>query len=180
MNLKIVLKLIFNYKITQTFWNKTPAPNNLDSDPSDSPCNSHLSGSGFLSAVTFLSACTLCQMLFRPPLSHTFLMVSSGTSRLGFLQIHDTLTLAITPNVMVPTVIWKIGMKLLITREAVSLLPAACEHSHFSDSKCPGVTCDPMYTGPISMSPAPPHLEFLSTHWPWCSHSRLQCHPRRW
>lgn len=76
----------------------------MNSDPPDPPCNSHLSSSGFLSAVTLLSACILCQMLSRPPLSNTFHMGSCGTFRLGFLQIHDTLTLAITPNVMVPTV----------------------------------------------------------------------------
>lgn len=176
MNLKIVLKLFFNYKITQTLKTKPHPQITWIQMPQTFFCNSHLSGSGFFSAVTFLSACTLCQMLSRPLLSNTFSYVPCGTPRLRFLQICDILTLAITPNAMVPTVIQKIGMKLLITTEAVSLLPFS-DQSHFSDSKCPGVTSDPTYIVSISVSPAPLCLEFLSTHWPWelsrycCAHT---------
>lgn len=66
-------------------------------------------------------------MLSRPTLDNTFRTVSRGTFRLGFLHIRDALTLAITPNGMVPTVIQKIGMKPIVVTEAVSLLPVSPE-----------------------------------------------------
>lgn len=178
--MKIVLKLFFNYKITQTLKTKPHPQITWIQMPQTFFCNSHLSGSGFFSVVTFLSACTLCQMLSRPLLSNTFHMVPCGTPRLVFLQICDTLTLAITPNAMVPTVIQKIGMKLLITTEAVSLLPFS-DQSHFSDSNALESQVILPTQGPFLCLQLLSAWNFYQLIGPGSSaDTRLKCHPRRW
>lgn len=106
--------------------------------------------------------------------------VPCGTPRLVFLQICDTLTLAITPNAMVPTVIQKIGMKLLITTEAVSLLPFS-DQSHFSDSNALESQVILPTQGPFLCLQLLSAWNFYQLIGPGSSaDTRLKCHPRRW
>lgn len=125
MNLKLVLKLFFNYKIAQTLKTKPQSQITWIQILRLSLQFTPLRIWVFFSCHLPFCLHTLpnaVQATSEQHISYGFMC----NLRLGFLKICDTLTLAITPNVMVPTVIQKIGMKL-ITIQAVSLLPATCE-----------------------------------------------------